>query len=56
MRLQSLTARALLSNQKVEHATFISEIYTKFLIGKTEGKKPLGSRRRWRNHIKIDVR
>jgi hypothetical protein len=31
-------------------------VYTEFLVGKPEGRKPLGrSRRRWEDNIKMDL-
>jgi hypothetical protein len=31
-------------------------VYTGFLVGKSEGKRPLGrSRHRWENNIKMDL-
>jgi hypothetical protein len=39
------------------HASGRGEVFTGFLVGRTEGKRPLGRpRRRWEDNIKMDLR
>jgi hypothetical protein len=41
----------------MRHASGRGEVLTRFLVGRPQGKRPLGrSRRRWEDNIKMDLR